>query len=63
LAVFGFVVGIGEKLAKRDHAGAAVRLTNDIFRNEAVQEGPSGPAAGHCWSGIDENAIEIKQDA
>src|SRR6266849_3227377 len=62
-AIFRFVIGVGQQLANGGDAGLAVSLADDFARIEAVLVGPDGPDARDGRGGVDEDAVEIEQDA
>jgi hypothetical protein len=62
-AIFGLVVGVGEKFADRGEARAAVSLANDFIGNEAMFFRPERPDAGYRGRGVNENAVQIEEYA
>ncbi len=61
LAVLGFVVRIGQKLPDRLDAGAPVRLSDCLFRLEAMLDRPLRPHARNGGGGVDEYAVQVKE--
>jgi hypothetical protein len=60
-AIFQFVIGIGKKMPDRAQARSAVGMGHHSIRFEAVFHRPLGPNPLQRGSGIDEDAVKIKQ--
>jgi hypothetical protein len=56
-AIFGVMVGVGEKFTDGSEAGAAVGLADDFIGDEAVFVGPDGPDARDGGRGVYEDAV------
>jgi hypothetical protein len=63
LPIFRFVIGVGKKTPDRAQAGPAVRVGHDSIGIKAVFPRPLGPNSLDSGSGIDEDAVKVKQES
>jgi bifunctional aspartokinase / homoserine dehydrogenase 1 len=63
LAILCCRIGAGEEFANGGDAGASVGLADDFFGDEAVLVGPDGPDAGDGGRGVDQDAVQVEEDA